>query len=65
MHDSMACEDRGLPAVFLCTEPFMNAARDHAEACGNPDYQAVQVRYPRVHYVILTSRHLGDSTVVG
>jgi len=46
MHDAMACEDRGLPAVSLCTEPFMNAARDHAEACGNPDYQAVQVRYP-------------------
>jgi hypothetical protein len=46
MHDVIACEDRGLPAVFLCTEPFMNAARDHAEACGNPDYQAVQVRYP-------------------
>jgi hypothetical protein len=45
MHDAMACEDRGLPAVFLCTEPFMNAARNHAEACGNPDYQAVQVRY--------------------
>ena len=45
MHDAMACEDRGLPAVFLCTEPFMNAAHNHAEACGNPDYQAVQVRY--------------------
>jgi len=46
MHDVIACEDWGLPAMFLRTEPFMNAARDHAEACGNPDYQAVQVRYP-------------------
>src|ERR671923_2238258 len=46
MHDALACEDRGIPIVFLPTEPFMNAALDHAEACGNPDCQALQVRYP-------------------
>src|SRR5919108_4824537 len=46
MYDALACEDRGIRTVFLPTEPFMNAARDHAEACGNPDCQALQVRYP-------------------
>jgi hypothetical protein len=40
IHNARACEGRGLSTVFLCTEPFMNAARDHAKACGKPDYQA-------------------------
>jgi hypothetical protein len=46
MHDVLALEDRGIPTVLLCTEPFMNSACNHAEAFGNPDYQAVQVRHP-------------------
>lgn len=46
MHDVLALEDRGIPTVLLCTEPFMNSACDHAAAFGNPDYQAVQVRHP-------------------
>ena len=46
MHDILALEDRGIPTVLLCTEPFMNSACDHAAAFGNPDYQAVQVRHP-------------------
>jgi hypothetical protein len=46
MHDALACEDRGVSTVFLRTEPFMYAARDHAEAYGKPDYRAVPVRYP-------------------
>ena len=46
MHDVLAFEDRGIPTVLLCTEPFMNSARDHAEAFGNPDYQAVRVGHP-------------------
>jgi hypothetical protein len=36
----------GIPTVLLCTEPFRNAARDHAAAFGNPDYQAVRVGHP-------------------
>ena len=46
LHDVLAFEDRGIPTVLLCTEPFMNSARDHAEAFGNPDYQAVRVGHP-------------------
>jgi hypothetical protein len=46
MHDVLAFEDRGVPTVLLCTEPFMNSARDHAEAFGNPDYAAVRVGHP-------------------
>ena len=46
MHDVLAFEDRGIPTVLLCTEPFMNSARDHAEAFGNPDYTAVPVGHP-------------------
>jgi hypothetical protein len=46
MHDVLAFEDRGIPTVLLCTEPFMNSAREHAEAFANPDYQAVRVGHP-------------------
>ena len=46
MHDVLALEDRGIPTVLLCTEPFMNSARDHAEAFGNPDYTAVRIGHP-------------------
>jgi hypothetical protein len=46
MHDMLALEERGIPTVLLCTEPFMNSACDHAAAFGNADYQAVQVRHP-------------------
>jgi hypothetical protein len=46
MHDVLAFEDRGIPTVLLCTEPFMNSAREHADAFGNPDYQAVRVSHP-------------------
>lgn len=46
MHDVLAFEDRGIPTVLLCTEPFMNSAREHADAFGNPDYAAVPVGHP-------------------
>jgi hypothetical protein len=46
MHDVLAFEDRGIPTVLLCTEPFMNSAREHAEAFGSPDYEAVRVGHP-------------------
>lgn len=46
MHDVLAFEERGIPTVLLCTEPFMNSAREHAEAFGNPDYTAVPVGHP-------------------
>ena len=46
MHDVLALEERGIPTVLLCTEPFMNSAGDHAAAFGSPDYQAVRVGHP-------------------
>jgi hypothetical protein len=46
MHDVLTLEERGLPTVLLCTEPFMNAAREHAEALGLATYQAVRVGHP-------------------
>jgi hypothetical protein len=46
MHDVLAFEDRGIPTVLLCTEPFMDSACEHAAAHGNPDYQAVRVGHP-------------------
>jgi hypothetical protein len=46
MHDVLALEERGVPTVLLCTEPFMDAARHHAAALGCPDYQAVRVGHP-------------------
>ena len=46
MHDVLAFEDRGIPTVLLCTEPFMDSAREHAHAYGNPAYQAVRVGHP-------------------
>ncbi len=46
MHDVLAFEDRGIPTVLLCTEPFMDSAREHAQVYGNPDYQAVRVGHP-------------------
>ena len=46
MHDVLGLEDRGIPTVLLCTEPFMNSARNHAEAFGNPDYVAVRIGHP-------------------
>jgi hypothetical protein len=46
MHDVLELEDRGVPTVLLCTEPFMNSAHTHAEAFGNPDYAAVRIGHP-------------------
>ena len=46
MHDVLAFEDRGIPTVLLCTAPFMNSAREHADAFGNPDYAAAPVGHP-------------------
>jgi hypothetical protein len=46
MHDVLTFEDRGIPTALLCTEPFMNSARDHADAYGNPDYVGVCVGHP-------------------
>ena len=65
MHDVLAFEDRGIPTVLLCTEPFMNSARDHAEAFGSPDYQAVQVRHPLASLTPEQARARADEAIGG
>jgi hypothetical protein len=65
MHDVLAFEDRGIPTVLLCTEPFMNSAYDHAEAFGSPDYQAVQVRHPLASLTPEQARARADEAIEG
>jgi hypothetical protein len=65
MHDVVALEERGIPTVLLCTAPFMNSARDHAEAFGNPDYQAVQVRHPLASLTPEQARARADEALAG
>jgi hypothetical protein len=65
MHDVLAFEDRGIPTVLLCTEPFMNSAHDHAEAFGSPDYQAVQVRHPLASLTLEQAQSRADEAIGG
>ena len=65
MHDVLALEERGIPTVLLCTEPFMNSACDHAAAFGNPDYQAVQVRHPLASLTPEQARARADEALGG
>jgi hypothetical protein len=65
MHDVLALEDRGIPTVLLCTDPFMNSARDHAEAFGSPDYRAVQVRHPLAALAPEQARARADEALGG
>jgi hypothetical protein len=65
MHDVLAFEDRGIPTVLLCTEPFMNSARNHAEAFGTPDYQAVRVGHPLASLTAEQARALADEALGG
>ena len=65
MHDVLAFEDRDIPTVLLCTEPFMNSARHHAEAFGNLDYQAVRVGHPLASLTAEQARALADEALGG
>ena len=65
MHDVLAFEDRGIPTVLLCTEPFMNSACSHAAAFGNPDYQAVQVGHPLASLTPAQARARADEALGG
>lgn len=64
MHDVLAFEDRGIPTVLLCTEPFMNSAREHAEGFANPDYQAVRVGHPLASLLPEQAQIRGDEALV-
>ncbi len=48
LHDAVTLESRGVPAVVLCTTPFMNAAAAHARLLGRGDLAAVEVQHPLV-----------------
>jgi hypothetical protein len=65
MHDVLTLEDRGIPTVLLCTEPFMNSALDHADAFGNPAYRAVQVRHPLASLTPEQARPRADEALEG
>jgi hypothetical protein len=65
MHDTLAFEDRGIPTVLLCTEPFMNSVGDHAAAFGNPDYQAVRVGHPLASLTPEQARARADEALAG
>lgn len=46
MHDTIALEREGIPAVPVATDEFVTAARIQAAAIGRPDLDAVYVAHP-------------------
>ena len=46
MHDALAAETRGIPAVAVMTDRFQPTARAVAEVNGIPDYPYVVIEHP-------------------
>ena len=46
MHDAIAAETRGIPAVAVMTDRFVPTARAVAELNGGPDYPYVVIEHP-------------------
>jgi hypothetical protein len=46
LHDALAAETQGLPAVAIMTEPFEASARAVAALSGVPDYPFVLIGHP-------------------
>jgi len=46
MHDAIAAERRGIPAVAVMTDRFVPTARAVAELNGVPDYPYVVIPHP-------------------
>ena len=46
MHDTAKLLDRGIPAVCICTEPFVSAARAHARVLNWSGYEPVVIPHP-------------------
>jgi len=42
----MTLENRGIPTVVICTEPFLNSAHLQARTFGRPDFQPVGIPHP-------------------
>lgn len=46
MHDALAAEQRGIPAVAIMTDRFVDTARGVAELSAVPDYPFVVIAHP-------------------
>ena len=46
MHDAMSLENRGIPTVVICTEPFVNSANVHSQMFGRPNFKPVHIPHP-------------------
>ena len=42
----MSLENRGIPTVVICTEPFMNSATIHSQMFGRPGFKPVHIPHP-------------------
>ena len=42
----MSFENRGIPTVVICTEPFMDSALLQAKSFGRSDFQPVNIPHP-------------------
>ena len=46
MHDAIAAETRGIPAVAVMTDRFEQSAKAMAAVNGIPDYRFIMLRHP-------------------
>ncbi len=42
----MTFENRGIPTVVICTEPFLDSALLQAKSFGQPGFQPVRIPHP-------------------
>jgi hypothetical protein len=42
----MTLENRGIPTVVICTQPFLNSAHVHARTFGRPGFRPVGIPHP-------------------
>ena len=42
----MTLENRGIPTVVICTEPFVNSANVHSQMFGRSNFKPVHIPHP-------------------
>ena len=42
----MSLENRGIPTVVICTDPFVHSATIHSQMLGRPDFEPVHIPHP-------------------
>ena len=42
----MELENRGIPTVVICTDPFLNSAFRHARTFGRPEFRPLGIPHP-------------------